>query len=292
MFDKINEFICNSYVNEVDSKKDRSIDTFYPSQASCVNLLTGKIEGTCARALYYDFTKAQLTNPPSPSSIRKMKYGNKIEDYEVECLKGMNICVSTQTSFEKIYETIKIRGKVDAIIEYEDLFNDKEYVCLEYKSSGGYYFKNLVFGTAKVNGFPKISNLMQAMIYVDAFKNHETFKFNKCYLMYIDRESCNNKSFKIELTDEGFPKIDGDEFKALNIKSIYERYKYLNKHLILNILPKRDFRPEIDIATCEQENEQGIISDSMLRNFKQYGKGIDVMCQFCNYKNLCIKEGK
>lgn len=285
MFDIINKYIYDSF-NSVEQTKTHSIDVFYPSQASCKNLITGQIEGTCARNIFYKTKGYQYTNPSSSQMIRKMRYGNKIEEYEIDQLKAMDICVGNQTAFEIIYDTIKIKGKVDAIVKINDKFT-----CLEYKSSGGYYFKKQVMGSAYNNGFPKLSNLMQSMIYLDAFKNNKEFPFTECILMYIDREQCTTKEFNIQLAD-GYPVIDDDIYKGVHIKAIYERYKYLFKHLSLNILPPKDFRPKVDLSIAAKERDEGIITKAAYTRAESIGYYTDTMCTFCNYRDLCIKEEK
>jgi hypothetical protein len=267
-------------VYKTKSRQRDDISLMYPSEASCVDQINREtIHGACLRALYYGIVNIPMTNTPYPSNIRKMKIGDSYANYECEQLESMGILLKKEESFEKIVSTIKIKGRVDAIINLNE-----EKIILEFKSSGGYAFKSEVMGTATKPGFPKMNNILQSMLYLDAFED-----IHKCYLMYIDRESCMTKEFLVELNN-GYPVIDGEVITYVSLEGIYMRFKELYKHLSIGTVPKRDFRPNYSVETASYEYELGKIKKYKFEQAKRDGCASDWNCEYCNYKQYCINN--
>lgn len=281
IFTQINKFLYNTYINKKTNKLSRDINIFYPSQASCIDVVTNKPVGECLRALYYDITNTPITNPPSPSNIRKLNYGNIGEEAEINILEEMGILVEKQKSFELKIDPIIIKGRVDAIINLSGL------KILEYKTSGGYTFKSEVFGTVKKNGFPKIKNLMQAMIYIDYFSKLIENPITECDLMYIDRESLATKEFKVQLSPEGNPIINDELYGNISTYGIYNRLSSLYNTLKDNKIPDCDYRCcySLDIATEEFRN--GEIKKYQFEEAKRNGYCKDSNCSYCPYLTKC-----
>lgn len=283
MFKEINECIYQSYITEKNSKTPREDNTFWPSQAS-IKDINGKVHGCCMRQLYYNMKAVPITNPPTTTTIRKMEFGKKIEDYEIEMAKKANILIDTQVPFEIANNNIKIRGKMDGI-GVENLITKG----MEYKSSGGYMFKTRCFGTAYTPPMPKIPNLLQVMLYLDGFKNHEKYAFDICQLLYVDRGDCVTTEFEIRLHN-GKAVVNDSIIQDISLSQIYTRFHELHRFLTTNILPSCEFRPYYDKETIIDLFSRKEITKTAYKNQLEAGYGCDIECSYCEWHDKCVSD--
>lgn len=290
IFEDIDRRIYEEYIHEQESRSLREIGVYWPSNASAM-LDTGRAAGACLRASFYGIKGVPMSNPPSVAQIRKMAYGKAIEDYELEKAQAAGTLVDRQVSFVKKIapknpgeHEISIHGKADGVGVKDSIL-----VGMEYKSGNGYSFTKQIWGTHTELGFPRYSNLFQAMLYIDGFSNHEKYKFDTCYLMYIDRGTGADKDMKIQLKD-GYPVVDGQLYTMTNISSIYDRYQQLNGYLSKNYLPEKDYRNFIPMDEVTEMYGQKLISKTMYNNFFYAGYGMDMECSYCNFRDHCRED--
>lgn len=279
----INKSIYQKYITDKGSRLERDCNVFWPSQASVI-LSDGTVIGTCLRQSFYNIRRIPITDPPPVSRIRKMAYGNKIEEYELEKAQEAGILLAKGVPFELVVGHIIIKGKLDGIGNHEQRIK-----CMEYKTSGGYSFKKQIFGSETKAGFPRWSNLMQVMLYLDGFREHKEYMFTEAVLIYIDRETCQTTEFVITLKDD-HPVIDGEMITKLTLSSIYKRYETLYKYLSSNTLPPMDYRPFINMVEAADMYRKEKISKIAYNSWQKIGYGCDLDCSFCEWNRQCKRD--
>lgn len=274
---------ANEILLQEEIKRPREPAKYWPSQASII-LPNGEIMGECLRKSFYEINAIPITNPTSIRIKRAMLYGKKIEEAEIELLKERGILLGEQVLFIKEYKIITIRGKIDAVV-----FEDGKNKGVEYKSGGGYYFQSEIWGTTTKPGGPKVSNLLQVMLYLDGYKEHKELNFDKVALIYIERGMCDTQEFTIQL-DSGFPLVNGEIDYSLNVQDIYKRYIILDKYMRTNKLPPCDYCNYYSPEEITNMYYKNIISKKKYNLWKKLGYGADWQCQYCKYLNKCKED--
>lgn len=274
---------ANEVLLKEEKRKPREHSIYWPSQAS-IMLPSGKVVGECFRKSYYSIYAIPATNPSSLRSKRAMLYGKRIEESEISLLRKGKILLGEQVSFKKQYKHILIRGKVDAVaLKQKNL-------GVEYKTGSGYWFQMQIWGGTTSSGSPKITNLLQVILYLDADgMDNPTLDFNEVALVYIDRGSCDVKEFMIQL-DSGFPVIDGEIDYSLNVQDIYKRYYQLDKYIQKNELPPCDYTNYYSLEEAQKMYYTNDISKSKYKNWKTMGYGLDFECEYCPWLNKCKED--
>jgi uncharacterized protein (UPF0248 family) len=283
MINDINTFIYNNYISDEQNKPSRERGVYWPSQANAI-LANGNVVGTCLRNSFYNIKRTVMTNPPSTASIRKMKYGCSIEDFELEQAQKSGLLLARQVPFEKKIEGIRIRGKIDGIGQMDLLPKG-----MEYKTGGGYYFSKQIWGSNTEPGSPRFGNLLQVILYLDGFRNHPEYPFDECYIIYIDRGSGDTNEFRIKL-QSGFPVIDGEVMYIVNVESIYQRYLQLDKYITINTLPPCDYHNFYNTDELKELYKNKKISKSKFEQFSTVGYGQDQECSYCNWLDRCRED--
>jgi len=254
--------ICNDIAKQIikdstsevraDRRKDK---VFWPSDSSVV-LTTPfghRVEGTCLRKLFYEYTKASPTNICNPKYTLIQRAGKA---WEVEILdilrKSEDLkVISTNEKFRYNVRNFTISGEFDVVIEKDGLI-----FGVDIKTTKGDYYdaKDVI---RKGSG-PKVSNILQMMLYLDYVKNERPEFANLWKILYFGRSDGEAGEYDISLSSEGYPIIDGQLEQSININSIYDRFELLCTYLDLGIEPDRDY----SLQWSQQETERRFNEDS------------------------------
>jgi hypothetical protein len=257
----------------------------YPSEASVV--IKDKegfehTEGTCLRAAFMRSTGKVTPAPTEARGERIMSVGKTIEQWFIERWKEMGIWVDNNVKF--YWPEYNISGELDVILA-EPMTGDP--FGVECKTFYGYDAAKTIFGSKWKPGFPKINQLLQALVYTYHFRDR--LKYFK--MVYMDRSDTRHKEFKIEVTEfEGkwWPVVDGKRVTEFSINDVLERYKMLNHYIDNDVMPPRDYELYWDPARVEREKENGNVSKTAYADWKKGKRKLgDWQCRYCPYKNPC-----
>ena len=276
---------ANQQILHEEKREPREPGRYWPSQASVI-LGTGQCVGQCMRRSYYTIKAIPSTNPASIQQKRKMLYGKYIEDAEINLLKDKKILLGSQVPFIIKYKNIVISGKIDAVVF--DIEKGKP-IGVEYKSVSGYYAHNEIWGTARTAGAPRITNMLQVILYLAGYREHEEHDFNEISLIYADRGTSEIQEFEVTL-DAGFPVINGAIDYSINIQDIYFRFVQLDKYMRGDKIPPCDY---VNHYTMDQVTDmfyKNKITKNKHKEFKALGYGLDFQCAYCDWYNQCKKD--
>lgn len=223
----------------------------------------GNVEhiGKCRRALYFDLTHVEKTNPMDASALFKCNVGDLIHDYldkllttqlvkeGYENIDGSEIPISwTPSGCE-----FEFSGRMDYLFKR----SDGKYVAVEWKSTYGRGF-NMI----KKNG-AKIENLLQCCCYLE----QTIYPLEEILLLYAGRDNGYIVGFAVSKCDLGLrlERMGTNEitFCPLKFEDIIRSCQTVEKCVKEQILPKRDYTEE------------------------------DWQCSYCSYHDYCNKlEGE
>jgi Holliday junction resolvase-like predicted endonuclease len=230
-------------------------------------------------------TDGDKAEPNSPYTEWIFALGNAVEQILVEQWKQMGIWVANNVKF---YDKERnISGEVDVILRNPETGG---LVVAEVKSLYGYHaVRDVVKGTRKIVPRPKTSQLLQAVIYADYFK--DTVECVK--MVYYARDSAARREYDITLVQSGetgrhHPCIDGQVDDRFTLEDIYDRYEELREHLENGVLPPRDYEKEFSPEKIEQFRKLGDVSKTAYEEWKK-GKSVpgDWQCRYCNFSSIC-----
>jgi hypothetical protein len=243
-----------------ESRTPREPLVFWPSEAS-VKFINShgeeEVAGKCHRQQYWAIKGKKTTNKTNARSIRIWAYGNHVEAQEILGSKYADMHVSDGAKFEHLFggaAGLMVRGKLDAVYH---LSNVK--FGMEYKSGYGPHFRRNQLGLGYDGkrmksdpGEPRLSNVLQVMLYLDHFKDGVVSTSNGQYtqdplkvffLTYVDRGDGAFRDYKITLNSLGHPVVDGQVDSRTTVSAIYERFEELQGYLDRSELPPPDFIP-------------------------------------------------
>lgn len=262
---------------------------FYPSEASVRSeddtgtLIT---EGGCLRASYYRIKKIGQREPFTGRIAHILNMGKTIEESLVDIFKEMGIWIANSVRFKD--EEYNISGELDAVL----VEPDGTLYGAEIKTAYGYHAESEIIGNTRKPGFPKMAHLLQTLVYCHVFKG----KLNHFRIVYMLRDSCARRTFKIELAEvDGlhYPKIDGVVYTKFSLEDVLERYKDLAYYVENNIEPPRDYQLEYSDERVEELFKIGKISKTKYeKHFHKTRpeKAGDWMCAYCAYKTTCRSD--
>lgn len=265
-------------------KADRML-SLYPSEASVT--MTDEdgfqyTEGTCTRAAFLRVTGKYPGEPPSARGEKIMSVGTTLEKWFIERWKEMGIWIDNNTKF--YWAEYNVSGELDAILVEPDTGDP---YGVEIKTFYGYDAEKRIFGNKSVQGFPKINQLLQTLVYTYFFRNKLKY-FKMCYM---SRGDARTREFKIEVQEiEGkwYPVIDGYVYKKFSIQDILDRYKMLNYYINNDIMPPRDYDLVYTDERVEREKAKGNVSKTKYEAWSKGKKKIgDWQCGYCPYKHPC-----
>lgn len=175
--------------------------------------------GECKRSLFYKILGTPYSNPMTLRGASICDLGILLESEQIKTFKEHNLFVEEQKRAKfiipKSSHNIEMSGKIDVIINDNNIKK-----AIEIKTVSGFGAEP-VFGTIKKIGLPKVSNLMQAMIYKYYLSNIEIEdKVEEVYLLYIDRADGRIIYYKIDLDNAGYPIITTIDNTGLILRTI------------------------------------------------------------------------
>ncbi len=236
------QILNKQLIEDVTSKPSRRREkVFWPSDASIIIRAPfgNRVEGTCLRKLYYDYTLESFTNVTNTKYNLIHKAGKA---WEVEILdtlrKSKDIKVlSTNEKFEHDLGDFIISGEFDLVVEDGGIIYGADI-----KSTKGDYYDT----KEVISGSPKLDNVLQMMIYLD-YVNKKRPEFSNLWkILYFGRGNGESSEHEISLTEDGFACINGFIEKTINIKDIYDRFRLLSEFISLGAPPPRDYSIEWD----------------------------------------------
>lgn len=260
---------------------------FYPSEAS-VEVLDEHgdrvVHGGCLRASFF-----RLTGMSSLPEEARMQYifeqGHHVESIITNLAKEMGIWVANSVKFIDLEHNIS--GELDLVLKEP---SGQQYGG-EVKSFYGYYAKSEIFGNRSKVGMPKMSQLLQTLIYCHVFQDRLPY----FRMIYFARDSVDRKTFKIELAEmDGklYPQIDGRILTTFTMDDIYERYARLSTAVQMQQAPAADFELQYSAEKINDFHAKGKVSKTAFAKFNagklkpdQYIG--DWNCRYCKYKNAC-----
>lgn len=278
---RITELINNYLVNPHTIDK-RARFSHYPSEASIISRLNGKVMGKCHRASWYSWLDMPVTNPLDARAYWTFEMGKKIEASYIEYCKQLGIWAGNNVKFYDREHNIS--GEADLFVFDGGKTEGKpDILGIEIKSAYGYGYKK------KVTQFPKIENLLQVALYMDYF--HCDWN-----LVYKARDTQEDVEYRIVMKTE----TNGDKILIINgitpvlifyMQDIYDRYNTLGEYIIEKKMPPRDYTYGYSLQESEERCKAGEITKSRLNNIKaEKIMDSDWQCVYCSYLDECWKE--
>lgn len=260
---------------------------FYPSEASVEVIDSNgdrQVLGGCLRASYFRLTATQGM-PEDARSQFIFEQGSRVESMLIDWWKEMGIWAADHIKFVDYAHNIS--GELDALLVEP---SGQLYIA-EVKSFYGYNAKAELFGNKSKDGMPKMSQLLQTLIYLDFFKERIPY----ARMVYFARDSVDRRTFKIELAEmngELYPKVEGTILTTFTMNDIYARYASLQRMIDAGQVPPNDFELQYSPAKIEAQYAKGNIGKTKYDKYKS-GKVRDGAylgdwnCRYCRYCNQC-----
>ena len=321
-------------------------DAFWPSAASIVYRVTSrggfvydKVEGTCLRQAAYKMLRVPETDETSPTSMRIMAIGTVAEEIYKEWFHGVDgyrvvfpDIRGKKLRFNSVFHDIRVRGEVDLIMEHVETGTRFGVEMKTYEGSiaaANLCGADIAKETHKTwippdyiddrAPFPKIQNLLQAMLYLQEFWKDGIHLWK---IIYAARDKGPDTSFDITLADINGKRVavvNGKPYTEFTLEGIYDRYTELKKYLDTNVLPPRDYVPEYDpdflitgsVSSLKGSSNPRIIAAHELwkekldyragnprgkktqaeiyRDAMADGKS-DWQCNYCPFRDKCVNE--
>jgi len=254
----------------------RSVDNYLISKDNDRTRVPGRYlasdAGSCKRRLYFMYNNLEASDPLDPHTLRKLGYGRKIEEQEIEWLYASGVAIDDHVKFNKpnpeALSTV-IAGEIDVLCE-----QDSKYI-VEIKTGYGYGFKSDV-----LKGRPNTKHLLQGMIYLDLSP------YDDLVFTYIDRGTCDRREHHLQL-NEGIPVLNGIQLPGPNISIIYKVFAKLHKFIKNNILPPPDFIQEYTTEHVNTLRQESKLSTSKYNQWKEGQTIGDWECEGCVFRSLC-----
>lgn len=263
---------------------------FYPSEASVK--LTDEhgdsvTEGGCLRASYFRLSGEFEGIPHDARTEYIFMQGKSVESDLVSLWKEMGIWVANNIKF--IDQNNNISGELDAVLAEPET---GQLYGVEVKSFYGYHAEKEIMGNFKKSGFPKMSQLLQTLVYLNYWHDKGLPYFR---MVYFARDSVKRRTFKIELHKEGniiYPKVEGQVIRSFTVNQVLDRYKQLQQYVDSKTIPPNDYELQYSDAKIEDYYKKGKVSKT---DYEAYKKGKlakyeyvgDWNCSYCKFKNVC-----
>ena len=219
--------------------------------------------GKCRRALFFDLTNADKTDPMDAPAIFKCNVGDLIHDYLNRLLTNQLLKLGWE--LQNINgDEIPVVWKPDGVdfefsgrLDYLFKKPDGKYVAVEWKSTYGRGFDMI-----KKTG-AKVENLLQCCCYL----NQDIYPLDEVLLMYAGRDNGYLLGYVVSKDPDQGLKIEqmGTElvsFSPIYFEDILKSCKVVEKCVAEGILPKKDFGDK------------------------------DWQCKYCSYATLCSEKEK
>lgn len=280
----------SKYITTPTILEKRARFSHYPSEASIVSRIDGKLVGKCHRASWFDWMGIEPTNKIDMRGRWTFKMGNVIEAAYTEYIKQAGIWAGNNIKFYNREHNVS--GEADIFIFPAP--NSEKIDGVEIKTAYGYGFQKSVMQ------FPKIENLMQCGIYLDYFSQElGTYGDGKqvldtWHLIYKARDTQEEVEYIITMAEEEkgkYLQVDGIPVRLFYLEDVYNRYKTLGNYVIKNEMPPQEYTCGYSLEQSEQRFKNSEISKTAMAQIRA-GKKIDSdwRCLYCNHLNRCWKE--
>lgn len=324
LLDKVMNNFADAAVqeNQVKSSKHKARVTgrFWPTEASAMTPV-GQV-GRCRRRIYY--SQRGETEPEfDVLTLGRFKVGNLIEDWVRDLSKVGEFWKDNSLRFRYTVpnsdNAVYVSGEVDMVYTIDD-----EIVGGEIKTSYGYNFSNNVFHKKTIPGMPLVSHTMQVMLYLYYFQVHGNdedvnMPITRFVITYIDRGSMDWIQHVIELSEEGYPVVNGItckdihnfqngifEVSGLNtgktqaklskyeftIHNIHDRFNEVFDHHESGLLLPREYEPLLSNEQIRSRVASGEITKTKMNDYNS-GKVsfiCDQECNWCPYRAKCMED--
>ena len=263
---------------------------FYPSEASVTYIDQHgmkRVEGTCLRQAYWR-VNGEKGSAPNVHSEWIFALGKSAENILIEQWKQMGIWVDNNIKF--FDEKHNVSGEIDALLIEPE--TGRLYAA-ECKTFYGYYATKEICGSAKQEGRPKTSHLMQLLIYIDIGKRYNLLEYGK--LIYYARDSAKRAEFDIDIIDDNGlkrPTINGVIDYRFTIEEIFDRFDELGSFIKNKEIPPRDYQWKWNDEKIEKLKLLGEISKTAYENWqKNPSRNFlgDWNCAYCPFLEKCNK---
>jgi hypothetical protein len=266
--------------------------TFYPSEASVSWTDSNGIKrtaGACLRQVWYRLTAQPGFIKPDAYAQWIFALGKAVEAILIEEWKQMGVWVDNNVKFYN--EDTNISGEIDAFLtEPGGVLH-----AVEVKSFAGYQAKKEIIGNKGCAGAPKVSQMLQALIYTDLGRTLKRFNYTK--MVYYARDTGDRTEFDIDLVDTNghlHPLVNGKIDSRFTMQDIYDRYALLKEYWDSKQMPPRDYDINYDIDKVHLHQSVGDISKTAFEDWKKNPAKNpigDWQCRYCGYRNICAAEG-
>lgn len=258
----------------------------YPSEASVQyrdeelgELVT---EGTCLRKSFWRI-KGVTGAPFDAKAEITFELGKAAEKMFVEQCKRKGLWVANNVEFFTTDLGFPLKGELDIILSEPP---EGKIYGAEVKTFAGYKARKDIFGNVKEPGFPRMSNLLQTLTYLELFR-----RIMYCFrLIYLDLETKDRCSFKIELLEQDgirWPLVEGKTVKLFSVQDIFSRYRQLQQFIERDELPPRDYNHKWSDQKIEKMWSLGRLSKAKYDKYKKGQRVGDWQCAYCSYFLRC-----
>lgn len=292
-------------ISDLDSMDRRyrfpkPVPELYPTEASVQwRTASGLLvtEGGCNRAIWYRLKKYTEVKERDPRFFWIWSCGRWWEERGTEVLKHKDLLLAASIKFKwtpPAAGCLTVSGEMDNVVK-GNLKEDGEHekIVIDFKSAGGsYYTRKTLIGNKSTKPFPKVSNLLQLMVYMAA---DPSFDYGK--LVYLLRDDMSRTEFNIKMRTDPVRKIthavvnNGNYFKY-NLEELIERYRLVSAYYHNNELPPQDYSWEYSDEEAEMMFDAGLLSKTAFQKHtaKKADKAGHMMCRFCSFRVQCEQD--
>lgn len=289
----------------------KTTPSVWPTEASVTYNVTVEgrkikiVEGACLRQVFYRITGAEKTDERIEPRLNWIwRQGENFERDVNDLCRMISVLAGEKLRFkDETFPSLPISGEIDAVLSIEHPTTKTPFfVVVDWKTTGGYHNSSGIMGNTKKDPFPKVSNLLQLMVYL---KQDPRLSYGK--LLYFVRDDCTMTEFTVRLVEdqrqrlvamvksvvmkEGVTILDGTEkeYPQYSINSIYSRYGALADAIAANALPPRDYQLEYTDERFEDMVTMGELSKTAIEQHQKGKKVGDTECQYCDWRSRCWK---
>jgi len=324
--------LLNIVKNEITRDRKpaaRRNPTFYPSSASA-EMPDGTILGGCQRADWYRIHNVKPSNGAEFYMHFIWHLGRAVESKVIDAMKCAGVYENDGVKF--FDRELNVSGELDIVGRYRK-DGKVRYYGVEVKSVYGigctYTItgrKRAWKGQAAFDPFPKESNLMQPMVYLDQFGSdmEERYQLDYFKLLYLPRDKPNDgREYNVclvtkddlgsamllkygpEMTDgEHYAYVSTADFSdkietRFSIEDLYRRWGLLKRYIEEDIAPPRAHKKFFSEKEINQKREDGKIGKTAFEKWEKAGKPKSslektpghYMCQsYCDYRSFCYTK--
>lgn len=324
--------LLNIVKNEITRNRQpaaRRNPTFYPSSASA-EMPDGTVLGGCQRADWYRIHNVTPSNSTEFYMHFVWHLGRAVESKVIDAMKRAGVYENDGVKF--FDRELNVSGELDIVGRYRR-DGKIRYYGVEVKSVYGMGCTYTITGRSRAwkgqaafDPFPKESNLMQTMVYLDQFgpRMEERYQLDYFKLLYLPRDKPNDgREYTVRLVTKkdldasmllkhGSDMTDGERYAHVStagfsdkvetrfsIEHLYRRWVLLKRYIEEGIAPPRahqKFYSEEDII---KKREAGKIGKTAFEKWEKAGKPKaslektpgHYMCQsYCDYRSFCYNK--